>query len=69
MVGQQGKGKGIQVALASVPNAPQWLTSLGFKPISLGLDLRGGVQFLLDVDMDSVYQNQIDEMQQGSAIS
>ncbi|MFH0258726.1 protein translocase subunit SecD [Vibrio rumoiensis] len=65
MVGQQGKGKDIQVALASVSNAPQWLTSLGFKPISLGLDLRGGVQFLLDVDMDSVYQNQIDEMQQG----
>ncbi|TVO36757.1 protein translocase subunit SecD [Vibrio algivorus] len=65
MVGQQGKGNGTQVALASVANAPQWLTSLGFKPISLGLDLRGGVQFLLDVDMNSVYQNQIDEMQQG----
>lgn len=65
MAGQQGKDKDIQVALASVANAPQWLTSLGFKPISLGLDLRGGVQFLLDVDMNSVYQNQIDEMQQG----
>lgn len=65
MAGQQGNGKDIQIALASVANAPQWLTSLGFKPISLGLDLRGGVQFLLDVDMNSVYQNQIDEMQQG----
>lgn len=65
MVGEHGKNNHVQVALASVANAPQWLNNLGFKPISLGLDLRGGVQFLLDVDMNSVYQNQTDEMQQG----
>ncbi|WP_086980843.1 protein translocase subunit SecD [Vibrio aphrogenes] len=62
MFGQQGQGNGVQVALASVANAPQWLTNLGFKPISLGLDLRGGVQFLLDVDMQSVYQGQTDQL-------
>ncbi|XKY35705.1 protein translocase subunit SecD [Enterovibrio sp. 27052020O] len=43
------------VALAMVPAAPSWLLDMGFKPIKLGLDLRGGVQFLLDVDMDQVF--------------
>jgi preprotein translocase subunit SecD len=33
------------------PAAPKWLTDMGFAPIQLGLDLRGGVQFLLEVDM------------------
>lgn len=44
------------VALAMEPAAPQWLLKAGFSPITLGLDLRGGVQFLLDVDMEPVYQ-------------
>ncbi|MGF1909310.1 protein translocase subunit SecD [Vibrio kasasachensis] len=45
------------VTLAMVPAAPSWLLEMGFKPIKLGLDLRGGVQFLLDVDMDEVYRS------------
>ncbi|WP_295895410.1 protein translocase subunit SecD [uncultured Vibrio sp.] len=44
------------VALAMEPAAPLWMTDLGFAPIQLGLDLRGGVQFLLEVDMEPVYQ-------------
>ncbi|MFH0263037.1 protein translocase subunit SecD [Vibrio barjaei] len=44
------------VALAMEPAAPQWLLKSGFSPIALGLDLRGGVQFLLEVDMEPVYQ-------------
>ena len=47
-----------QVTLALAPAAPDWLLNLGVKPIKLGLDLRGGVQFLLDVDLDLVFQNQ-----------
>lgn len=43
------------VALALEPSAPSWLTSLGFQPIKLGLDLRGGVQFLLEVDLTPVF--------------
>ncbi|MCH9704499.1 MAG: protein translocase subunit SecD [Proteobacteria bacterium] len=39
------------VALNSVSNAPSWLTSLGANPIALGLDLRGGVYFLLQVNL------------------
>ena len=39
------------VALNLISNSPQWLTSLGALPMYLGLDLRGGVYFLLQVDM------------------
>ena len=45
-------GDDYQVSMKMVPAAPDWLTSLGAKPLKLGLDLRGGVQFLLDVDTD-----------------
>ncbi len=41
------------VALNLVPNTPRWLQALGAKPMYLGLDLRGGVHFLLQVDMKS----------------
>ncbi|MCQ1058079.1 protein translocase subunit SecD [Photobacterium sp. ZSDE20] len=47
-----------QLTLAMTPAAPAWLQDMGFAPIKLGLDLRGGVQFLLDVDMNQVYQAQ-----------
>jgi len=43
------------ITLALVSAAPSWLQSMGLKPIKLGLDLRGGVQFLLDVDMEPVF--------------
>ncbi|MGF1722498.1 protein translocase subunit SecD [Vibrio kyushuensis] len=49
-------GEDATVALAMEPAAPSWMTDLGFEPIQLGLDLRGGVQFLLEVDMEPVYQ-------------
>jgi len=41
------------VALNRAPTTPQWLRDIGGKPISLGLDLSGGVHFLLQVDMDT----------------
>ncbi len=44
-------GTGYVVALNLVPNSPHWLQALGAKPMYLGLDLRGGVHFLLQVDM------------------
>src|SRR5262249_7783708 len=40
-------------ALNLVPNTPRWLQALGARPMYLGLDLRGGVHFLLQVDMKS----------------
>lgn len=41
------------VALNLAPATPQWLRTLGAGPMYLGLDLRGGVHFLLEVDMDA----------------
>jgi preprotein translocase subunit SecD len=42
---------GYVVALNLVPNSPHWFSLLNAKPMYLGLDLRGGVHFLLQVDM------------------
>ncbi len=44
-------GQGYLVALNLVPDSPKWLQALGSKPMYLGLDLRGGVHFLLEVNM------------------
>lgn len=44
-------GKDYTVALNLLPQTPIWLQSIGAKPMYLGLDLRGGVHFLLQVDM------------------
>ena len=41
------------VALNLAPTTPQWLSDLGGSPMKLGLDLSGGVHFLLEVDLDS----------------
>lgn len=41
------------VALNLAPATPQWLRALGAEPMYLGLDLRGGVHFLLEVDMET----------------
>lgn len=40
------------VALNLAPATPEWMRSLGMHPLKLGLDLRGGVHFLMEVDMD-----------------
>ncbi len=44
-------GSQYTVALNLAPATPEWLRSLGAEPMYLGLDLRGGVHFLLEVDM------------------
>ncbi len=46
-------GRAFIVALNLASNTPSWLSALGAKPMYLGLDLRGGVHFLMEVDMDS----------------
>ena len=40
------------IALNMAPNTPEWLLSLGASPMSLGLDLSGGVHFLMEVDIE-----------------
>ena len=44
------------VALTLAPRTPPWLRALGLKPMSLGLDLRGGVHFVYEVDLGSAVQ-------------
>ncbi|WP_072082503.1 protein translocase subunit SecD [Yersinia thracica] len=41
------------IALNLAPATPSWLAKLGAEPMKLGLDLRGGVHFLMEVDMDT----------------
>jgi preprotein translocase subunit SecD len=48
------------VALNLASKTPAWLHKLGAKPMTLGLDLRGGVHFLLEVDIDDVRKKAVD---------
>ena len=50
------------VALNLLSNSPRWLTAIGALPMYLGLDLRGGVHFLLQVDMKAALQKKLDSM-------
>lgn len=47
------------VAMNLAPNTPDWLSSLGAAPVKLGLDLRGGVHFLMEVDMAKATENKL----------
>ncbi|MDP3704888.1 MAG: protein translocase subunit SecD [Legionellaceae bacterium] len=51
---KNGLGTNYTVALNLVPSTPAWLMALHAEPMKQGLDLRGGVHFLLEVDIDSV---------------
>ncbi|WP_025871343.1 protein translocase subunit SecD [Methylobacillus glycogenes] len=48
---QSRLGKDYVIALNLLSRSPEWLRSIGARPMYLGLDLRGGVHFLLQVDM------------------
>ncbi|MDO5086163.1 MAG: protein translocase subunit SecD [Comamonadaceae bacterium] len=50
------------VALNLVPRSPAWLEALGAKPMYLGLDLRGGVHFMLQVDMRTAITKRLDTL-------
>ncbi|MCH7881227.1 MAG: protein translocase subunit SecD [Proteobacteria bacterium] len=47
------------VALNLAPATPDWLTSLNALPMHLGLDLRGGVHFLMEVDLESAIEKSL----------
>jgi preprotein translocase subunit SecD len=52
------------VALNRASNTPAWLERIGGKPMSLGLDLSGGVHFLLEVDMDKFLSDRMESNQE-----
>jgi preprotein translocase subunit SecD len=53
-------GEDFVVALNLLSNSPRWLASIGALPMYLGLDLRGGVHFLLQVDMKSAISKRME---------
>ncbi len=52
------------VALNAAPTTPQWLADIGGEPMKYGLDLRGGVHFLMEVDTVSAIGERIDGLEQ-----
>ena len=55
------------VAFSSAPELPPWIRTLGLSPMSLGLDLRGGVYVLLEVDMDAAIASRMQTYSQDFA--
>ena len=53
------------VAMNLAPDTPEWLESLGGTPMKLGLDLRGGVHFLMEVDMSEVITKSLEDAESG----
>ncbi len=60
-------GSSSNIALTLAPKLPAWVRNLGLSPMSLGLDLRGGVYVLLEVDMDAAIENRINLYEQDFA--
>lgn len=56
---QKELGDKFIVAMNLVSAAPDWLSALGGSPMNLGLDLRGGVHFLIEVDMNTAVETHI----------
>ncbi len=53
-------GKAYVVALTLAPRTPGWIRNLGMQPMSLGLDLRGGVHFLFEVDLEKAVEQRLE---------
>lgn len=56
---RQNLGENYVVALNLAQTTPEWLKNIGAKPMKLGLDLRGGVRFVLEVDMDKALEQRL----------
>jgi len=59
---KEALGEQYVVALNLAHSTPGWLRALGGKPMTLGLDLQGGVHFLLQVDMDTARDQMLDRI-------
>lgn len=58
---QQSLGDNYIVALNLIAASPDWMSSINANPMFLGLDLRGGVHFLLEVDMDAAVKKTLNK--------
>jgi preprotein translocase subunit SecD len=59
---ERALGDDFYVAMNLAADTPAWLESLGAAPMKLGLDLRGGVHFLMEVDMKSALSKNYEDM-------
>ncbi|PMH27150.1 protein-export membrane protein SecD [Vibrio lentus] len=57
-------GDDVIVALNLAASTPDWLVSIGAAPMKLGLDLRGGVHFLMEVDMDAAMEKLVGQQEE-----
>ena len=57
-------GDNYVVALNLAQTTPQWLRNIGAKPVKLGLDLRGGVRFVMEVDMSKTVGQRLEAISQ-----
>ncbi len=57
-------GENTIVALNLAPSTPNWLEAIGAAPMKLGLDLRGGVHFLMEVDMDAAMEKLVSQQEE-----
>lgn len=57
---QRAMGSDFIVALNQAPTTPQWLQDIGAQPMKLGLDLRGGVHFLMEVDLEAAVTGRLE---------
>ncbi len=55
-------GRNYIAALSLMPATPAWLSAIGATPMKLGLDLRGGVHFLLAVDMQAALDKHLNDL-------
>jgi len=53
-------GNSYVVAINYAPTTPSWLKAIGAQPMYLGLDLRGGLHFLIEIDMKTALRQQLD---------
>lgn len=63
-IAQQLLGANYITALSLAPATPAWLNAIGASPMKLGLDLRGGVHFLLAVDMQAALDKNLQDLVQ-----
>ena len=54
-------GRSATVALSFAPRTPNWIDAVGLKPMSLGLDLRGGVHFKFQVDLGAAIEQRLNQ--------
>ena len=57
------------IALAKAPRMPEFLRKLGLKPMSLGLDLRGGVNFVYEVDVDAAVSQALERLDRDTRVT